>query len=77
VLDLNLGSPHQTSKIVRLGTLQKPYRQPKAKFNTFLQREMLVFSVESGSLQKPSFVQAEKLPSSRPITQTFENAPSH
>src|SRR5260370_19938787 len=30
----------------------KTYRQPKAKCNTFLQREMLAFSVESGSLQK-------------------------
>jgi hypothetical protein len=34
----------------------KTYRQPKAKCNTFLQREMLDFSVESGSLQKRSML---------------------
>jgi hypothetical protein len=35
----------------------KTYRQPKAKCNIFLQREMLAFSAESSSLQKRSFSQ--------------------
>jgi len=53
-------TPNVKSRTFR--NVAKTYRQPKAKCNTFLQRDMLAFSVENGSLQKRSMPLKNSLP---------------
>jgi hypothetical protein len=52
-----MGSPHQTSKIVRLGFVAKTYRLQEANRNTFMQRRLWGFWADEGLLQKRSFAQ--------------------
>jgi hypothetical protein len=49
------GSLHQTSKIVRLGFVAKPYRHHKASRNIFVQRRIRAFSAKKRTVAEQRF----------------------